>query len=92
MLELRHLMLLKRSEATSQRRLENVKAELKKKIEEILNTQNGIGSAKAFLESLSDNIAICKDEMNTEASDLQQTLAYTYDWGLEISCFKNWYI
>lgn len=71
------------------KKLETVKVELKKKIDEILNTQNGIGAAKAFLESLSDNIAICKDEMNSEAAILQQALAYTYDWGSEISVLRT---
>lgn len=71
------------------KKFEIVKVELRKKIEEILNTQNGIGSAKAFLESLSDNISICKDEMSSEASDLQSTLAYSYDWGSEISSLRT---
>lgn len=71
------------------KKLESVKAELQKKIDEILDTQNGVGSAKAFLESLSDNITICKDEMNTEASDLKKALAYTYDWSAEISALRT---
>ncbi len=71
------------------KKLESVKAELVKKIEEILNTQNGIGAALAFLESLSDNITICKDEMNSEAVELRQRLAYTYDWGSEISALRT---
>ena len=70
------------------KKLEEVKTELKNKIEEFLNSQNGIGSAQAFLESLSDNIAICKDEMISEAADLQQALAYTYDWGSEMSTLR----
>lgn len=71
------------------KKFETVKAELKKKIEEILNTQNGIGASKAFLESLADNIAICKDEMSTEVSSLQSALAYSHDWGLEISALRT---
>ena len=71
------------------KKFESVKAELKKKIQEILNTQNGIGAAQAFLESLSDNISICKDEMSTEASNLQSALAYSYDWGSEISSLRS---
>lgn len=71
------------------KKFETVKAELLKKIKEILDTQNGVGSAKAFLESLSDNIAICKDEMNTEASELKMALAYTYDWSAEISALRT---
>lgn len=71
------------------KKFETVKAELLKKINEILDTQNGVGSAKAFLESLSDNIAICKDEMNTEASELRKALAYTYDWSAEISALRT---
>ena len=71
------------------KKLETVKKELNRKIEEILDTQNGIGAAKSFLESLSDNIDICKDEMNNEASDLKKALAYTYDWGAEISALRT---
>lgn len=71
------------------KKLEKVKAELKRKIEGILNTQNGIGAAQAFLESLSDSISICKDEMNSEAADLHQALAYSYDWGSEISALRT---
>ena len=71
------------------KKLENVKNELKKKLLEILNTQNGIGASKAFLESLLDNISICKDEMNEELVDLQQTLAYEIDWNAEISALRT---
>ena len=71
------------------KKLEDVKAELKKKIEEILNTQNGVGCALAFLESLSDSIAICKDEMNSETAKLKQDLAYVYDWSSEISALRT---
>lgn len=66
-----------------------VKAELNKKIKEILNTQNGIGAAQAFLESLADNIRICKEEMSSEASNLQSALAYSYDWGSEIASLRS---
>ena len=71
------------------KKIETVKAELKKKIYDILNSQRGIGSAKAFLETLSDNIAICKNEMISEASDLQRTLAYSPDWGAELSSLRT---
>ena len=71
------------------RKLETVKAELKKKIDEILDSQNGIGSAIAFLDSLSDNIAICKNEMNTEASELKKDLAYEHNWSAEISTLRT---
>lgn len=70
------------------KKLETVKKELDKKISEILNSRNGVGAAKAFLESLSDNIDICKDEMSNEASELQKALAYTYDWGADISSLR----
>ena len=71
------------------KKLAVVKGELEKKINEILNSQNGVGSAKAFLESLSDNIAICKDEMTDEASELKKSLAYGYDWGAEIAALRT---
>ena len=70
-------------------KLANVKAELDKKLQEILNTQNGIGAAKAFLESLLDNVANCKEEMNKEAYELQQILAYEVDWNAEISTLRT---
>lgn len=76
-------------QSNESKKLENVKTELKKKIEEILNSHHGIASAKAFLESLSDDIAICKNEMSSEASVLQQTLAYSPDWGSEISALRT---
>ena len=71
------------------KKLETVKARLNEKINEILNTQNGIGEAKAFLESLSDDIAICKDEMINEASELKKALGYGFDWGAEISALRT---
>ncbi len=71
------------------RKFEIVKSELNKKIEEVLNTHNGVGVAKAFLESLSDDIAICKDEMSSEAAELRRALAYTFDWSAEISSLRN---
>lgn len=76
-------------ESNEKKKIETVKAELKRKIEGILNTQNGVGAAQAFLESLSDSISICKDEMNTEAADLRQALAYSYDWSSEISALRT---
>lgn len=71
------------------RKLEDVKAELESKVNEILNSQNGIGAAKAFLESLLDNIALCKEEMNTEKEELQNTLAYEVDWTSEINGLRT---
>lgn len=70
-------------------KLEDVKAKLELKINEILNSQNGVGAAKAFLESLIDNIAICKDEMNTEKEELQSSLAYAVDWASEIAGLRG---
>ncbi len=71
------------------KKLENVKAELIVKLQEILNSQNGVGFAKAFLESLSDNVLLCKDEMNEEVEKLQQFLAYPIDWNTEISSLRS---
>ena len=75
--------------ANESRKLHTVKGKLKEKVEEILNTQNGIGAAKAFLESLTDDITICKDEMMNEATELKRALAYGYDWGAEISSLRK---
>ena len=71
------------------KKLEIVKAELNKKIDEIIDSQNGVGAAISFLESLSDNISICKDEMSTEASELTKSLAYSFDWSAEISALRT---
>lgn len=71
------------------KKMETVKAELTRKLQEILNTQNGIGAAKAFLESLSDNIATCKTEMSDEAAELKRILAYPIDWEAEISGLRS---
>lgn len=71
------------------KKFETVKTQLNKKIEEIIDSQNGIGAAKDFLEFLSDNIAICKDEMSSEASELKKSLAYTFDWSAEITALRT---
>lgn len=70
-------------------KFEVVKGELDIKLKEILNTQNGVGSAKAFLESLKDNIATCSEEMSKEVTELQQALAYPVDWAAEISALRT---
>ena len=70
-------------------KLTTVKSELEAKMNEILNSQNGVGSVKAFLESLLDNIAICKDEMNKEKEDLQSVLAYDVNWASEIAALRS---
>lgn len=75
--------------SNEERKMELVKSELDKKIQEILNAQNGVGGAKAFLESLSDNISICKDEMNEEIGDLTKELAYEVNWDAEISTLRS---
>lgn len=62
-----------------------VKTELNKKLELLLDSLNGIGATKAFLESLTDNIAECKNEMYDEVAKLKTTLAYEINWSAEIS-------
>ena len=71
------------------KKFESVTAELRKKVDGILNMQNGIGAAKSFLDSLSINIAICKDEMNNEAGVLRKALAYECDWSADISSLRG---
>ena len=80
-----------KSEATqkAKEKFVNVKAQLLKQVQLILNSQNGVGQAKDFLESLLDNISICKKEMNNEALDLQQILAYPINWDSEISTLRK---
>lgn len=69
-----------------------VKGELTSKINEILNSQNGVGAAKAFLESLLDNISICKEEMNKEKEELQSALAYEVNWASEITALRSGFL
>lgn len=73
----------------AQKKLEKVKAQLLLKIQQILDTQNGVGDAKSFIESLLDNISICKEEMHNEATDLQNTLAYEENWDSAISSLRS---
>ena len=70
-------------------KLEIVKGELVTKMNEILNSQNGVGAAKAFLESLLDNIAVCKEDMTREWNVLQNSLLFSVDWESEISCLRS---
>lgn len=70
-------------------KFEKVKQELVKKVHAILNTQNGVGECKIFLESLLDNIAICKDEMHNEVSVLQTGLAYERNWEGELASLRT---
>lgn len=80
-----------KSEATQKanEKFEDVKAQLLKQVQLILNSQNGVGQAKDFLESLLDNIEICQKEMNDEALKLQQILAYPINWEGEISTLRK---
>lgn len=70
-------------------KLETVKGELVTKMNDILNSQNGVGAAKAFLESLLDNIAVCKEDMTREWNVLQNSLLFSVDWESEISSLRS---
>lgn len=70
-------------------KFEAVKEQLTSKMNEILNSQNGVGAAKAFLESLLDNIALCKKEMMEEQGEIQNRLAYEVDWAQEIGALRS---
>ena len=70
-------------------KLETVKGELVTKMNEILNSQNGVGAAKAFLESLLDNIASCKERVKREKTILYDFLNYAIDWESEISSLRT---
>lgn len=70
-------------------KFEKVKQELIKKVHALLNSQNGVGECKIFLESLLDNIAICKDEMHNEVSELQTGLAYERNWESDLSSLRT---
>ena len=74
------------------KKFETVKERLDVKLKEILDTQNGVGAAKAFLESLKDNIATCAAEMSKEVEELQQQLAYPVDWAAEISSLRSGFL
>lgn len=66
-----------------QKKLRKVKEQLVLKISELLNTPNGVGKAKNFLESLKDNVEICKNEMQNEAEELKRILSYPVEWDLK---------
>ncbi len=68
---------------------EAVKSEFVAKMNEILNSQNGVGAVRAFCESLLDNIAICKEEMNKEKEELQSVLSYEVNWSAEITALRS---
>lgn len=70
-------------------KLGNVKELLLKKYRQILNTHNGVGECKAFLESLLDNISNCKNEMFDEVSILQAALAYDMNWEADLSGLRT---
>ena len=82
-----HIQAEARKNATN--KLEKVKLELVKKVHAILNTQNGVGECKIFLESLLDNIGVCIDEMHNEVSDLQTGLAYERNWEGELASLRT---
>ena len=79
-----------KEEATTKanEKLTIVKSELLKKIQQLLNSQNGVGETIAFLESLLYNVDMCKKEMHKEALDLQQILQYPINWDAEISALR----
>lgn len=68
---------------------EIVKSEFVAKMNEILNSQNGVGAVMAFCESLLDNIAICKEEMTKEKEELQSVLSYEVNWAAEITALRS---
>lgn len=70
-------------------KLEGVKHELDEKVNDLLNTQNGIGDALVFLHALSESVALCKGEMCDEAEALKKELAYSVDWASKISALKG---
>ena len=71
------------------KKLNNVKEQLVLKINELLNTPNGVGKVKNFLESLIDNVAICKNEMQNEAEELKRGLSYPVDWESDLKNLRG---
>lgn len=71
------------------KKLQVVKLELDNKLQLLLNSQNGVGIAKSFLESLVDNVALCKNEMGEEVEELKKKLAYEVNWDAEISSLRS---
>ena len=70
-------------------KISEVKGLLKTKLDQILDAQNGIGAAEAFLAALSVNVEVCKKEMQDEASGLQDKLNYEVDWASRIPTLRN---
>ena len=60
-----------------------------KQVLQILNTPNGVSQTIVFLESLLENISVCKLEIDREELDLQKHLAVPINWDNEISALRK---
>ena len=69
-------------------KIESVRNALKRKVDEVLNQQCGVGEAEAFIEALEDGINVCLSEMIHEKEDLTRELAYTIDWNGKLNDIK----
>lgn len=65
-----------------------VRSALKKKVDEVLNQQCGIGETEAFIEALEEGINLCLSEMVSEKEDLSHELAYPIDWNAKLNDIK----
>lgn len=71
-----------------QNKLITVRTALKKRVDEVLNQQCGIGDAEAFIEALEDGINLSLSEMINEKEDFTRELAYTIDWNAKLNDIK----
>ena len=65
-----------------------VRAALKKKVDEVINQQCGVGESEAFIEALEDGINLSLSEMVYEKEDLTRELAYAIDWNAKLNDIK----
>ena len=69
-------------------KIESVRNALKRKVDEVLNQQCGVGEAEAFIEALEDGIGVCLNEIIHEKEDLTCELAYAIDWNAKLNDIK----
>jgi len=69
-------------------KIESVRNALKRKVDEVLNQQCGVGEVEAFIEALEDGINQSLGEMEDEKKELTNELSYKVDWNAKLNDIK----
>jgi len=69
-------------------KLVTIRLALKKKVDEVLNQQCGVGEVEAFIEALEDGINQSLGEMEDEKKELTNELSYKVDWNAKLNDIK----